>query len=63
MIENFNRLNLILTAMKNSFKSIEGMLALEAWMIQAFKLEDKILEGDIVLKDRVVGDVSFTQLN
>jgi len=47
------------TAMENKFESIEEKLALEAWMIQAFKLEDKILEEDLDLEDWMLGDVTW----
>lgn len=33
--------------MEDKFEPIEEKLALEAWMMQAFRLEDKILEEEL----------------
>ena len=60
MIEqNIRKINETNTAMENKFESIDERLALEAWMMQAFKLEDKILEEDLELEDWMLGDTSW----
>ncbi len=53
------RINETNTAMENKFESIEEKLALEAWMMQAFKLEDKILEEELELEEWMLWDPSW----
>ena len=56
---NDRQINKTNTAMDNKFESIDERLALEVWMMQAFKLEDKILEEDLELEDWMLGDTSW----
>ena len=61
--KNFRQINKTNTAMEDKFESIEERLALEVWMMQAFKLEDKILEEDLELEDWMLGDISWFPSN
>ncbi len=45
------------------FEHVEEQLALEAWMIQAFKLEDKILEEDLKLEEWMLADTDWVGRN
>jgi len=48
--------------MEFNFEHIEDDLALEAWMMQTFWLEDKILEEELELENWMLGDPEwFTQ--
>jgi hypothetical protein len=53
------KINGINTAMENNFEYIEEKLAFEAWMMQAFKLEDRIMEEDFELEDWMFWDISW----
>ncbi len=46
------------TAMENNFESIDEKLAMEVWMMQVFKLEDKIPEGELELEGWMLWDAS-----
>jgi hypothetical protein len=45
------------------FVHAEKELALEAWMTQTFKLEDKILEGDLVVEEWMLADTDWFEMN
>lgn len=45
------------------FEHVEEQLALEAWMMQVFKLEDRILEEDLDLEEWMIADTDWVGLN
>ena len=45
------------------FIHAEKELALEAWMTQTFKLEDKILEEDLVIEEWMLADTDWFEMN
>ena len=45
------------------FVHAEKELALEAWMTQTFKLEDKILEEDLVIEEWMLADTDWFEMN
>ena len=49
--------------MKNVYVPAEKELALEAWMLQTFKLEDKLLEEDMVIDSWLVAEIRWFELN
>ena len=49
--------------MKQDYVPAEKELALEAWMLQTFKLEDKLLEEDLVIKGWLVAGIRWFELN
>ncbi len=49
--------------MEKEFVPIEKELALEAWMLQTFKLDDKLLEEDLELEDWMVANIQWFELN
>ena len=51
------------TAMKFNFIPIEGKLAMEAWMMQLFRLEDKVLEEEFEFGDWMFGNDLWIFLN
>lgn len=46
-----------------NFIHAEKELALEAWMTQTFKLEDRILEEDLDLEDWMLADTEWFEMN
>ncbi len=49
--------------MEQDFVRIEKELALEAWMLQTFRLEDKILEEDLVIEGWLNPNIAWFELN
>ena len=49
--------------MKLEYIHAEKELALEAWMLQTFKLEDKLLEEDLVIDEWLVAEIRWFELN
>lgn len=49
--------------MEFNFVHAEKELALEAWMTQTFKLEDRILEQDLVLEEWMLADTDWFERN
>ena len=49
--------------MKFNFIPIEGKLAMEAWMMQLFRLEDKVLEEEFEFGDWMFGNDLWIFLN
>ena len=45
------------------FVHAEKELALEAWMTQTFKLEDRILEEDLTIEEWMVADIDWFEMN
>ena len=45
------------------FVHAEKELALEAWMTQTFKLEDRILEKDLALEEWMLADTDWFEIN
>ena len=52
-----------ISIMDFEFIGAEKELALEAWMTQTFKLEDRILEEDLVLEDWMLADTDWFEMN
>lgn len=64
MIEKSSwRLNKNFSIMDFEFVHAEKELALEAWMTQTFKLEDRIPEEDITLEDWMLADTEWFEMN
>jgi len=57
------RLNKNFSIMDFEFVHAEKELALEAWMTQTFKLEDRMPEEDIILEDWMLADTEWFQMN
>lgn len=57
------RLNKNFSIMDFEFVHAEKELALEAWMTQTFKLEDRIPEEDLTLEDWMLADTEWFQMN
>lgn len=51
------------TEMEYNFIRVEGKLALDAWMMQAFRLEDKVLEEEFEFEDWMFGNDLWISLN
>jgi hypothetical protein len=51
------------TVMDDEFIHAEKELALEAWMTQTFKLEDRILEEDLTLEEWMLADTEWFEMN
>lgn len=49
--------------MKNEYVSAEKELALEAWMNQTFRLDDKLLEEGLDLGEWLVAEIRWFELN
>jgi hypothetical protein len=49
--------------MEFNFVPAEKELALEAWMTQTFKLEDRILEKDIAVEEWMLADTDWFERN
>ena len=49
--------------MKNDYVPAEKELALEAWMLQTFRLDDKLLEEDMDLGEWLVPEIQWFELN
>ncbi len=49
--------------MKDDYIPAEKELALEAWMLQTFKLDDKLLEEHIDMNEWLVAEVKWFELN
>ena len=49
--------------MEKDFIPAEKELALEAWMLQTFKLDDKLLEEDFVILGWLVAEIQWFELN
>lgn len=49
--------------MKFEYVPAEKELALEAWMTQTFKLEDRLLEEDIYLENWMLSDADWFEMN
>ena len=45
------------------FVHVEKELALEAWMTQTFKLEDKILEEDLEIEYWILADTEWFEMD
>jgi hypothetical protein len=52
-----------ISIMDFEFIHAEKELALEAWMTQTFKLEDRMLEEDLVLEDWMLADTDWFEMN
>jgi hypothetical protein len=49
--------------MKGDYIPAEKELALEAWMLQTFKLDDKLLEEDLEMNTWLVAEIRWFELN
>ena len=49
--------------MEKYFIPVEKELALEAWMLQTFKLDDKLLQEDLLLDGWLKADIKWFELN
>jgi hypothetical protein len=54
---------LILPDMEKDFIPVEKELALEAWMTQTFKLDDKLLQEDIAFDKWLIAEIQWFELN
>ncbi len=52
-----------ISIMDFEFVHAEKELALEAWMTQTFKLEDRILEENLTLEEWMVADIDWFEMN
>ena len=52
-----------ISLMDFEFVHAEKELALEAWMTQTFKLEDRILEEDIAIEEWMLADTDWFEMN
>ena len=52
-----------ISLMDFEFVHAEKELALEAWMTQTFKLEDRILEEDIAIEEWMLADTEWFEMN
>jgi hypothetical protein len=53
----------IVSIMEFEFIHAEKDLALEAWMTQTFKLEDKMLEEDLAIEGWMLADTTWFEMN
>ena len=51
------------STMEFEFVRAEKELALEAWMTQTFKLEDRFVEEDLALEEWMLADTDWFELN
>ncbi len=52
-----------ISIMDFEFIHAEKELALEAWMTQTFKLEDRILEEDLAIEEWMLADTEWFEMN
>lgn len=52
-----------ISVMEFEFEHAEKELALEAWMTQTFKLEDRMLEEDLVFDEWMLVDTDWFEMN
>jgi hypothetical protein len=49
--------------MEKDFIPVEKELALEAWMLQTFRLDDKLLQEDMIFDQWLVAEIQWFELN
>ena len=49
--------------MEKDFIPVEKELALEVWMLQTFRLDDKLLQEDLVVEKWMAAEILWFELN